>query len=159
MWGALLGLLFGVTGFLRNHRAPPMRISTDEPQVSQMQMPLPAEGLKSPRDLGIWLKRELQIDGNLGRARREPGASRRLGRQEHDSAGAMVGVMIASPGGNVMAEYWVGNNIVSVKRTENTFLAMMTNLHKGVGLSIGWVLLIDTFASSIILRPACCGPS
>ncbi len=28
---------------------------------------------------------------------------------------------------------------------------MMTNLHKGVGLSIGWVLLIDTFAGSIVL--------
>jgi hypothetical protein len=28
---------------------------------------------------------------------------------------------------------------------------MMTNLHKGVGLSVGWVLLIDTLAGSIIL--------
>jgi hypothetical protein len=27
----------------------------------------------------------------------------------------------------------------------------MTNLHKGVGLSVGWVLLIDTLAGSIIL--------
>jgi hypothetical protein len=28
---------------------------------------------------------------------------------------------------------------------------MLTNLHKGVGLSVGWVLLIDTLAGSIIL--------
>ncbi|CAH2805752.1 MAG: Putative transmembrane protein [uncultured Paraburkholderia sp.] len=48
-------------------------------------------------------------------------------------------------------EYWVGNSFVSVKRNENTFLAMLTNLHKGVGLSVGWVLLIDTLAGSIIL--------
>jgi hypothetical protein len=27
----------------------------------------------------------------------------------------------------------------------------MTNLHKGVGLSVGWVLLIDTIAGSLIL--------
>jgi hypothetical protein len=27
----------------------------------------------------------------------------------------------------------------------------MSNLHKGVGLSVGWVLLIDTLAGSIIL--------
>jgi hypothetical protein len=104
LWGALLGLLFGMTGFLLNHRAPPLRISTGEPQVSQMQM--------QPEQ---W------------------------------------SVMVASPGGSVMAEYWVGNNFVSVKRTENTVLAMMTNLHKGVGLSVGWVLLIDTFAGSIVL--------
>jgi hypothetical protein len=45
----------------------------------------------------------------------------------------------------------VGNGYVTVKRSENTFLAMMTNLHKGVGLSVGWVLLIDTLAGSIIL--------
>ena len=27
----------------------------------------------------------------------------------------------------------------------------MNNLHKGVGLSVGWVLLIDTLAGSLIL--------
>jgi hypothetical protein len=45
----------------------------------------------------------------------------------------------------------VGNGFVSVKRTDNSFLATMSNLHKGVGLSVGWVLLIDTLAGSIIL--------
>jgi uncharacterized protein len=150
LWGALLGLLFGVTGFLLNHRAPPMRISTGEPQVAQMQMPLPAEGLKSPRDLGVWLKKELKIDGNLGRTRREPAHPVGWG-DKSTMQPEQWSVMVASPGGNVQAEYWVGNNFVSVKRTENTFLATMTNLHKGVGLSIGWVLLIDTFAGSIIL--------
>jgi hypothetical protein len=40
---------------------------------------------------------------------------------------------------------------VTVKRSENSFLATLTNLHKGVGLSVGWVLLIDTLAGSIIL--------
>lgn len=65
LWGALLGLLFGVTGFLLNHRAPPLRVSTGEPQVSQMQLALPAGGFKSPRDMGVWLKKELKVDGNL----------------------------------------------------------------------------------------------
>jgi hypothetical protein len=40
---------------------------------------------------------------------------------------------------------------VTVKRSANTFLAMLTNMHKGVGLSVGWVLLIDTLAGSLIL--------
>ncbi|WP_250514354.1 PepSY-associated TM helix domain-containing protein [Caballeronia sp. INDeC2] len=150
LWGALLGLLFGVTGFLLNHRAPPLRIPTGEPQVSQMQMPLPAAGFKTPRDMGVWLKKELKIDGNLGRARREPAHPVGWG-DKSTMQPEQWSVMVASPGGSVMAEYWVGNNFVSVKRTENTFLAMMTNLHKGVGLSVGWVLLIDTFAGSIIL--------
>jgi uncharacterized protein len=45
----------------------------------------------------------------------------------------------------------VGNGFVSVKKSENGFLATMNNLHKGTGLSVGWVLLIDTLAGSIIL--------
>jgi hypothetical protein len=40
---------------------------------------------------------------------------------------------------------------VTVKRSANTFLAMLTNMHKGVGLSVGWVLLIDTLAGSLVL--------
>jgi hypothetical protein len=51
----------------------------------------------------------------------------------------------------VQAEYWVGNGYVSVKRTRNSLLATLNNLHKGVGLSVGWVLLIDTIAGSLIL--------
>ncbi|WP_250532698.1 PepSY-associated TM helix domain-containing protein [Caballeronia sp. AZ10_KS36] len=150
LWGALLGLLFGVTGFLLNHRAPPLRVSTGEPQVSQMQLPLPAGGFKSPRDMGMWLKKELQLDGNVGRTRREPAHPVGWG-DKSTMQPEQWSTMIASPGSSVMAEYWVGNNFVSVKRTENTFLAMLTNLHKGVGLSVGWVLLIDTLAGSLIL--------
>jgi hypothetical protein len=60
-------------------------------------------------------------------------------------------VAIAGPGHNVQAEYWVGNGFVSVKRTQNSLLSTMNNLHKGVGLSVGWVLLIDTIAGSLIL--------
>jgi hypothetical protein len=51
----------------------------------------------------------------------------------------------------VQAEYWVGNGFVSVKRTQNSFLGTMNNLHKGVGMSVGWVLLVDTIAGSLIL--------
>lgn len=150
LWGAVLGLLFGTTGFLLNHRGGPLRISTGEPQVSQMQLPLPAEGLRSPKELGGWLKRELKLEGNLGRVKREPARAVAWGDQKTMQPEQWT-VMVASPGGGVSAEYWVGNGFVSVKRTDNSFLATMSNLHKGVGLSVGWVLLIDTLAGSIIL--------
>jgi hypothetical protein len=150
LWGAVLGLLFGTTGFLLNHRGGPLRISTGEPQVSQVQLPLPAHGLKSPKELGTWLKSELKIEGNLGRTKREPAHTVGWGDQKTMQPELWT-VAVASPGGGVSAEYWVGNGFVSVKRTENSFLATMSNLHKGVGLSVGWVLLIDTLAGSIIL--------
>ncbi|SAK88866.1 PepSY-associated TM helix family protein [Caballeronia arationis] len=150
LWGAVLGLLFGTTGFLLNHRGGPLRISTGEPQVSQMQLAVPAGGLHSPKELGGWLKRELKIDGNLGRVKREAARPVAWGDQTTMQPEQWT-VMLASPSGGVSAEYWVGNGFVSVKRSENSFLATMNNLHKGVGLSVGWVLLIDTLAGSIIL--------
>ena len=150
LWGAVLGLLFGTTGFLLNHRAGPLKISSGEPQVSQMQMAVPTQGLKSPMELGKWLKQELELDGNIGRPKRESAHPVGWGDQKTMQPELWT-VAVASPGGSVSAEYWVGNGFVSVKRTENSFLSTMSNLHKGVGLSVGWVLLIDTLAGSIIL--------
>lgn len=100
--------------------------------------------------LGKWLKQELKLDGNIGRPKREPAHAVGWGDQKTMQPELWT-VAVASPGGSVSAEYWVGNGFVSVKRTENSFLATMSNLHKGVGLSVGWVLLIDTLAGSIIL--------
>ena len=150
LWGAVLGLLFGTTGFLLNHRAGPLKISSGEPQVSQMQMAVPTQGLKSPMELGKWLKQELKLDGNIGRPKRESAHPVGWGDQKTMQPELWT-VAVASPSGSVSAEYWVGNGFVSVKRTENSFLSTMSNLHKGVGLSVGWVLLIDTLAGSIIL--------
>ncbi|MFM0165226.1 PepSY-associated TM helix domain-containing protein [Paraburkholderia sediminicola] len=150
LWGAALGLLFGTTGFLLNHRGGSLRVSTGEPQVSVVQVPLPQPAPQTPRELGKWLKQELKLAGSPGRAQKEPAhpvawGERSMIQPEHWQ------LSFASPHENTAAEYWVGNDYVTVKRSENSFLATLTNLHKGVGLSVGWVLLIDTLAGSIIL--------
>jgi len=151
LWGAVLGLMFGVTGFLLNHRAGPLKVSTGEPQVEQMQIPLPAgSSFKSPMDMAHWLKSELKLDGKPGRPRREASHPVAWGDQSVVQP-EFWQVGITGPKQNVQAEYWVGNGYVSVKRTENSFLGTLTNLHKGVGLSVPWVLLIDTIAGSLIL--------
>ena len=150
LWGAALGLLFGTTGFLLNHRGGPLKVSTGEPQVSVVQVPLPQPAPETPRELGKWLKQELKLTGTSGRAQKEPAhpvawGERSVLQPEHWQ------LTFSSPHESTAAEYWVGNGYVTVKRSENSFLATLTNLHKGVGLSVGWVLLIDTLAGSIIL--------
>jgi hypothetical protein len=150
LWGAALGLLFGTTGFFLNHRAGPLRVSTGAPQVSELQVPLPQPAPQSPRELAAWLKDELKLTGKPGRAQKEPAhpvawGDRSAIQPEHWQ------LTFASPQHIASADYWVGSGYVTVKRTGNTFLATLTNLHKGVGLSVGWVLLIDTLAGSIIL--------
>jgi uncharacterized protein len=50
----------------------------------------------------------------------------------------------------VQVEYWVGNKSANVRTTENGFIATLTNFHKGVGMPVPWILLIDTLAGSLI---------
>jgi hypothetical protein len=150
LWGAALGLLFGATGFLLNHRAPPLRISTGALQVSTVQIALPSPAPDTPRALATWLQREYKLPGRLGRVQREPEhkvawGDRQTLQPEHWQ------MTFATPRESVSVEYWIGNGFVTLKHGENSFMAMLTNLHRGAGLGIGWVLLIDTLAGSMIL--------
>jgi hypothetical protein len=150
LWGAALGLLFGTTGFFLNHRAGPLRVSTGAPQVSELQVQLPQPAPKSPRELAEWLKQDLKITGKPGRTQKEPAHPVAWGdhsamQPEHWQ------LSFTSPQQMTSADYWVGNGYVTVKHNGNTLLATLTNLHKGVGMSVGWVLLVDTLAGSIIL--------
>lgn len=150
LWGAVLGLMFGVTGFLLNHRGGPMKISPGEPQVSQMRLPLPDPAPDSPQALAEWVGRELRFNGRIGRTQREPAhkvawGDRSVMQPEHWSA------MLAGPKTSILIEYWQGNPTVSIKRTEGTLLAMLNNMHRGGGMGMGWTLLVDTIAGSLVL--------
>ncbi|WP_114814136.1 PepSY-associated TM helix domain-containing protein [Paraburkholderia kururiensis] len=150
LWGAVIGLMFGVTGFLLNHRGGPLKVSTGEPRVEQVQVALPDTPPRSPQEMMRWLQRELKIDGKPGRVRREPAHPVAWGDQRTVQP-EFWQITLAAPGHSVQAEYWVGNGYVSVKNTSNTFFATLTNLHRGVGVSLVWVLLMDTIAGSLIL--------
>ncbi|WP_179402902.1 PepSY-associated TM helix domain-containing protein [Burkholderia guangdongensis] len=150
LWGAVLGLMFGVTGVLLNHRAGPMRIPVGTPQVDALQIALPDPSPATPAAMAAWLQRELSFDGRPGRMRREAAqpvawGDRHVVQPEHWQLG------LVGPRHSVQAEYWVGNGYVSVKRTANTFGGVLKSLHRGDGLGIGWILLMDTIAGSLIL--------
>ena len=54
------------------------------------------------------------------------------------------------PNAIIQADYWRGNRSVGITTTTNGILATLSNMHKGVGMSIPWILLIDTLAGSMI---------
>lgn len=56
-----------------------------------------------------------------------------------------------SPQYSVNAEYLVGNQFVSVKRQEANMFAFISRLHKGVGMNVGWILLVDSLAGALIM--------
>jgi hypothetical protein len=149
LWGAVLGLLFGGTGILLNHRAV-LKIPAAQTQESTVQIPLPDPAPPDPQALAAWLKSSLKLTPDPSRVKLEPARPVAWGDRALVQP-ARWSASFTSPSGAVQAEYWVGNNYVSLKRSENNVFATLTNLHKGVGMSMGWILLVDTLAGSIIL--------
>lgn len=149
LWGAVLGLLFGVTGFLLNHRTV-MKIPAAKAEESSIQVALPSSQFKDIKAWEKWLQGELSIAQRPTRSRSEPAKPVAWGDQtvlqpEHWTAN------FASPSTNIQADYWLGNSFVTLKRQDNNIWATLNNLHKGSGASIAWVLLVDTLAGSILL--------
>nr|WP_245549247.1 PepSY-associated TM helix domain-containing protein [Noviherbaspirillum massiliense] len=149
LWGAVLGLLFGSTGVLLNHRAV-MKIPAAHAQESTLQLPLPDPTPADATEMVEWLQRELGFDRPASRVRSEPARPVAWGDKSLKQP-ARWSAMFSSARMNAQVEYWVGNNFVSVKRSDNNVFATLNNLHKGVGGSIAWILLVDTLAGSIIL--------
>ena len=152
LWGAALGLLFGATGFLLNHRGQPLHVSTGAPQVQMMQLKMPNPVPHTPREFADWLRAQngLAVPQKLGRVQKEPSRPVAWGDRETVQPEHWQ-LMFTAPTGNVVVEYWVGNDYATLKRSSNSLLATVANLHRGVGMSIGWVLFVDTFAGAMIL--------
>jgi hypothetical protein len=166
LWGALLGLVFGLSGIWLNHRAilklPPMS------QVrTKVQLQVPASAAISPEKMESWLQTGLHLPKPANNVRIEPSrifAWNQVGESSSSDAQGSGAQTDSAPyrqperwqfnfGGPhqlTQVEYWVGNNSVSVQNTSNGILATLTNLHKGTGMSAPWILFIDSIAGSMI---------
>ncbi len=165
LWGALLGLVFGLSGIWLNHRAvlklPPMTQHRTHAQVL-LPEPLPA----TREAMALWLQNELQFNAEPNSVRVEPSKpvawsakeiSREPQKEEVDVASSS-GLRqperwlfsFGGPAELTQIEYWKGNRSVSVNTVSNGLLATLTNLHKGVGMSTAWILLVDSIAVSMI---------
>ena len=151
LWGAALGLLFGFTGILLNHREV-MKIPIGRIQQQEIQLPLADPRPADPKALAAWLGQALNLNLDLSQAkvRREPGKTLVWNNQEIQQP-ALWQINLRSPNKMLQAEYWEGNAFVSVKQGDANLLQTLNNLHKGTGMGVGWVLLIDTLAGALIL--------
>ena len=150
LWGAVLGMLFGVTGILLNHRAI-MKIPVEKTVQRTVQLALQGKTFTSPEEMAAWLKAELQFSpAQAVQVKRQPAqeviwADRSVMQPERWT------VSIHSPQRAVTAEYFVGNRVVKLDHLDATPVGTLTRLHMSVGVSAFWVLLADTIAGSLIL--------
>lgn len=149
LWGAALGLLFGVSGILLNHRDL-LKIPAAKMEQSEIQLPLPEPRPADPKTMAAWLGQTLEIDTGSARIRREAGKIVTWNNTVLQQP-PLWQITVRNPKRMLQAEYWEGNAFVSVKQGEGNFFAILTNLHKGSGMGIGWVLLADTLAGSLIV--------
>ncbi len=160
LWGALLGLTFGTSGIWLNHRAV-LKLPTMSQQRMNAQLALPDPAPATAAEMAVWLQGTLALDRPPNSTRIEP--ARRVawaGPGDHAAPRDAPPAALRQPerwvfnfGGPhavVQADYWRGNRSVGVTTMRNGLLATLTNMHKGVGMSLGWILLVDTLAGSLI---------
>ena len=149
LWGAALGLLFGTSGILLNHRDL-LKIPAVQKQESTVQLPLPSPAPADAEAMAAWLQQSLALTREPGKVKAEKARPVAWGDKAVTQP-ARWSASFTGPASSVQAEYWVGNSFVTVKRSETNAFGVLSNMHKGTGMGIGWILLVDTLAGSIIL--------
>src|SRR5437868_10555808 len=153
LWGALLGLMTGVSGVWLNHRAV-MKLPLPDQQQSSAQVALPDPRPQSADEMAAWLQQALKLDRPASNIRVE--RARPVAWAEKGGEGKPVmqperwSFNLGGPNKVIQVEYWVGNKSASARTTDNGFIATLTNFHKGVGMPVPWILLIDSLAGSLI---------
>jgi hypothetical protein len=149
LWGAALGLLFGATGLLMNHRAL-LKIPVEKAVQKSAQLKLPDGGFADIGAMAGWLQSELQFQGLQGRIRAEPPRTLAWGDRSVEQP-ERWSFNWQSPHKAVSAEYFVGNCTVKVEMQDMTPLGTLMRLHTATGVSAFWVLLADTIAGGMVL--------
>lgn len=149
LWGAALGLLFGVTGILLNHRNV-MKLPYAQYEKSQIELAFPTTQAHSAQQLATWLQTELKLTKPPLKVEEEP-AKKVMWNNVSIMQPVIWKVDFHTPKYSVTAEYFMGNRFVSIKRQDANTWAFLSRLHKGVGAHTGWVLLADSLAGAIII--------
>jgi hypothetical protein len=153
LWGAVLGLLFGFSGIWLNHRNVLKLPQAQERTRAQLALPEPVPD--TPEAMSRWLQDALRMSGPPNSSRIEPAKPVAWADKGDKSAPQLTQPAhwvfnFGGPNETVQAEYWHGNRSVGVTTTHNGFVATLTNMHKGGGMPLPWILLVDTLAGSLI---------
>ena len=149
LWGAVLGLLFGVSGILLNHRSE-MKIPLAMQQETRQTLTPPAISLQSPETLETWLRAEFKLPDAKSRIQKKPASPVPWG-------GGLIEqpenwrVTLITPNLSVNAEYWQGDADAHIEQKNANVWATLANLHKGSGMSNAWILFTDTLAGGLLI--------
>lgn len=145
--GAVFGLLFGLTGFLMNHRSQ-MRIEAGQIQERRVTVEL-TELPASPEALAQMLAARFgvapaRVSGSIRAAR--PG---KIGNVPVTAAPQWT-VSFAGHAHFANATYTPGNHTVDIEQRDASLIKALQRLHKADAGRTGWILLTDGFAFALL---------
>ena len=150
LWGAILGLMFGATGILMNHRSV-MKIPIERSQQTSAQLPLPTTMFQNPQQMADWLQQYLQFHPSMPPSARKQEAKKLIWADKEVMQPERWSVSMHNPQRSISAEYFVGNRFVKLDSSDANFIGMLSRLHTGTGVNVFWILLADSIAGSMIL--------
>jgi hypothetical protein len=145
--GAALGLLFGVTGFLMNHRAV-MKLPGGHTEVEKVQLEL-AGPAASPEALARDLAARLGFAPERARWQVQAPKPVRFGGASVTAAGSWT-VMLGTHSRQARATYQPGNRTVEVEQRRADLLGALQRMHKADAGHGPWILLADAFAGALV---------
>jgi len=146
--GAGLGLLFGVTGFLMNHRAV-LKIDAGEITERRVTVELVGPPPASPEALGKRLAAHFGIPEARVRTRIQAPRNGKVSGQPLKAAEQWT-VAFLGHRRFAQAAYVPGNRSVDVELKEADLLQTLKRLHKNDGGSLAWTLLTDAFSGALV---------
>jgi len=146
--GASFGLLFGITGFLLNHRSV-LKVEAGRVEERKVQVEVAA-----PPASAEVLARELasRFGFPFERVRWHVQAARsaRFGDTPVTTSEQWI-VLLNGHARFARASYTPGNRTVELEQRQANGLAILKRLHKADGSQTAWVLLSDAFAGGLII--------
>lgn len=149
LWGAVMGLLFGVSGILLNHRAE-MKIPLAKHEETRQVLIPPVASLQSPEELEAWLRTEFKLPDAKSRIQKKPASPVPWGGGKIEQPENWR-IMLIAPNLSITAEHWKGDPDTHIEQKEANLWQTLANFHKGSGMSNAWILLTDTLAGALLI--------
>lgn len=145
--GAVFGLLFGITGFLLNHRGV-LKIEAGQIQEHKVTVEFP-EAPASPEALARALAARFNVSMTRVKWLTKAGRPGRLGDTSVKVADQWT-VAFFGHAHFALATYTPGNRTVELERRDANLVQVMKRLHKGDGGQVAWILVSDAFAGALV---------
>lgn len=149
LWGAMLGLLFGLSGFLLNHRQI-MKIPAAELTEQHQILQVPVAARANPRAFEAWLREQTSMPEAKAKTQKKPAGVAPWGNGQIKQP-AHWKVSLNTPNRTVTAEYWLGNSHSNIEQRNANLWATLNRLHMGSGMGAAWVLLGDSLALGLLV--------